>query len=60
MKWWLVGCCLAAGYVVVPVYVHWLRHRPRRLTEGTQHIVLAGLVAQVLLVGAAALVWWLT
>lgn len=59
MKWWAVGGCLVMAYVAVPAYVHWLRHRPHRLTEGTQLIVLAGLAAQVVLVGVALLLWWL-
>ncbi len=59
MKWWMVGGCLVAAYVAVPVYVHSLRHRPHRLTQGTQHIVLAGLAAQIVLVLTASLLWWL-
>jgi hypothetical protein len=59
MKWWLVGGCLVAAYVVVPIYVNWLRHRPHRLTEGTQHIAMAGTLATVLLVIVAALIAFL-
>lgn len=59
MKWWVVGCCLVGAYVVVPVYINWLRHRPHRLAEGTQHIVLAGLLVRGVPVAVAALVWWL-
>jgi membrane-anchored protein YejM (alkaline phosphatase superfamily) len=59
MKWWVVGACLAAALVAVPVYVHWLRRRPHRLAAGTQHIVLAGMLAQFLLLGAGVLIWWL-
>jgi hypothetical protein len=55
MKWWLVGGCLVAACVVVPVYVGWLRHRPHRLTEGTQHIVLAGQLIQIVLAVVAVL-----
>ena len=59
MKWWIVGGFLVGAYLAVPVYVHWLRHRSHRLTASTQHIVLAGLAAQVVLVGIALLMWWL-
>ena len=59
MKWWAMSGCFVTAYVVVPVYVHWLRQRPHRLTKGTQHIVMAGLLAQLVLVGVAALIWWL-
>jgi hypothetical protein len=58
MKWWVIGNCVVAANVV-PVYVNWLRHRPHRLIEGTQHIVMAGSLAQLVLLGLATLVWWL-
>ncbi len=58
MKWWLAGGCSAA-VLVVPMYVNWLRHRPHRLEVGTQHIVMAGLLAQMALIVAAALILWL-
>jgi hypothetical protein len=38
---------------------NWLRHRPHRLTVGTQHIVMAGLLVQLALVGVAGLILWL-
>jgi hypothetical protein len=59
MKWWTIGGCLFAAFIAVPVYVHWLRHRPHRLTVGTQHIVMAGLLVHCLLLGVAGLVLWL-
>jgi len=52
-----IGGALFAACVVVPWYVHWLRHRPHCLTEGTQHIVLAGLLTQLILFAAAASAW---
>ena len=42
MKRWLIVGCFVTAYAVVPVYVNWLRHRPHRLTEPTQHILLSG------------------
>jgi membrane-anchored protein YejM (alkaline phosphatase superfamily) len=59
MKAWLVAGCFVTAYVIIPVIVHWMRHRPHRLTEPTQHIVLTGLLLQVLLVFGALLIWWL-
>jgi hypothetical protein len=59
MKAWLVAGCFVTAYVVIPLIVNWMRHRPHRLTEPTQHIVLAGLLLQVLLVIGALLIWWL-
>ena len=56
MKRWVSGGFLMVAYLVIPVYVNWLRHRPRRLAEGTQHIVFAGLLAQGILVGVALLI----
>jgi hypothetical protein len=59
MKWRAIGGCQAAAYIAVPVYVYWLRRRPHRLAEGKQHILMAGLLAQRVLVGAAGLLLWL-
>ena len=59
MKRWFVGICLVMACVVVPVFVNWLRHRPHRLTEMTQHLVIAGLIVQVILVGMAVVAAWL-
>jgi hypothetical protein len=53
------GCCLLFAAVVVPVYVNWLRHRPHRLTESTQHIWWAGVLVQWVLIVSAGLVLWL-
>lgn len=59
MKGWFLIGCLVVAFLVVPAYVHWLRHRPHRLTQPTQHILLAGLLTQLVLVGTAWLLWWL-
>jgi hypothetical protein len=59
MKAWIVAGCFVTAYVVIPVTVNWMRHRPHRLTEPTHHLVLAGLFLQVLLVSGALLVLWL-
>jgi hypothetical protein len=59
VKWWLAGSLLLSAAVFVPSLVHWLRHRPHRLTQGTQHILWAGHVAQIVLVLAAGFVVWL-
>jgi hypothetical protein len=59
MKWLAIACCLLVALVVVPVYVHWLRHRPHRLTQGTQHIVLAGLAIQICLFAVMIAIWLL-
>ena len=52
--------CLVIALVGVPVVVHWLRHRPHRLTQGTQHIVMVGLLIQMVLVAVAVLIAWRT
>ena len=46
----LVSLALAilAGFVT-----GWLRHRPSRLTRGTQHILLSGTIVQLALIVAA-------
>ena len=59
MKASFVAVCFVTAYLVIPVVVNWMRHRPHRLTESTQHIVLAGLLLQVLLVLGALLAFWL-
>ncbi len=53
MKWAIVGVLLYTGLVAIPRYISWLRHRPHRITEGTQRIVFAGLIAQPVLVVVA-------
>ncbi len=60
----LTKICVCGGYlilaaVVVPVYVNWLRHRPHRLTESTQHIWWSGVLVQYALLAVAGLVLWL-
>jgi hypothetical protein len=57
VKWWLIGLCVFGAYVVIPVFVYWLRHRPYNLRRGTQHIVFAGLLGHIVLVMIAVLVW---
>ncbi len=57
MKPWLSGGCLVLAYVVVPIYVNWLRHRPHRLMVGTQPILLAGQLTQLVLAVAALIIW---
>ncbi len=51
MKLWLSGICLLFALVIIPAYVEWLRHRPHRLTQPTQQIVLVGLAVQSVLIG---------
>jgi len=50
MTTWLPAVSLLVAMVTVEVVVQWLRHCPHRLTQPTQHIVLAGLVAQFVLI----------
>lgn len=50
MTTWLPGFGLLVAMAAVEFVVHWLRHRPHRLTLPTQHIVLAGLVTQFVLI----------
>jgi hypothetical protein len=48
----LISCLLVLlAWPITPVVVNWLRHRPHNLEPGvgTQHIVVAGVIAQVLL-----------
>ena len=59
MKRWLIFGGFVAAYVVIPVYINWLRHRPRLLKEPTQHIVLLGMLAQVVVLVLVGLIWWL-
>ena len=42
---WTIPATLAALALASPLVAEWLRHRPERLTQGTQHIVLLGLLA---------------
>lgn len=39
---------------VTGILVNWIRHRPRNLTRGTQHILLLGLVVQTTFIGIAS------
>lgn len=56
MTTWLPGVGLLVAMVTVEVVVQWLRHRPHRLTQPTQHIVLAGMAVQFVLM-AITLAW---
>ncbi|WP_162660001.1 hypothetical protein [Tuwongella immobilis] len=49
--------CWLAAFVVVPMVINWLRHRPHRLTQGTQHLVAIGLGLQFLLLALAILLF---
>lgn len=59
MKWAVVVICMMTARIVVPAVVHRLRHRPHRLTEGTQHIVLGGMLVQGVFLAVAAAAWLL-
>jgi len=50
MTTWLPAVSLLVAMVTVEVVVQWLRHRPHRLMQPTQHIVFAGLVVQCVLI----------
>lgn len=39
--------------IAAVVLTEWLRHRPQRLTQGTQHIALVGYTSASLLLGLA-------
>ena len=54
LRWFLPAFFLVLG-LACPVVAEWIRHRPERLTQGTQHIVLLGLLG-LLVFQALALV----
>ena len=41
---WLFPATCALLAIACPIAAEWVRHRPERLTRGTQHIVLLGLL----------------
>lgn len=48
-----VAAGFLAAYVIVPLATGWVRHRPRNLWRGTQHILLIGMLVHLIVAGFA-------